>query len=454
MTQETISKLRQISGLSVLTGDRIGADFCHDELPGGESRAPEAVCEASSTQQVSEVLRICSSDSVPVTVRGAGTGRAGGSVPLKGGVVLSLRGMDRICAVDEQARTMTVQPGVLLQDVKAEAERHGLCYPPDPGEKTATIGGNVSTNASGPCAGKYGRTADYVADAELVLADGTVTTLGADEGLRAVIGSEGTLAVVTGITLRLTQAPGASVILLLPFADCGTALDAAAKVSASDFEPAVVEYMDGALVEFSGRVTGNPVFPLEADGTPVAATLMVTLEGADEDEVEARMEEFAEFAEELECLDILVGDSISMKRDFWAAHDAFHTSMESAKAEVEVNVDLPAGRAGELIDFAKGLGAQGGYQVMAYAHAASGGVHIHAVSELTKGEFRAAAEDFYDAVCTRCVQLGGSAAGEYGVGSRNLKYFKGSPAHAELCAAKARLDPAGILNPGKVVEQC
>lgn len=156
-------------------------------------------------------------------MRGAGTGRAGGSVPVKGGVVLSLRGMDRIIAVDEAARTMTLQPGVLLQDVKAEAERHGLCYPPDPGEKTATIGGNVSTNASGPCAGKYGRTADYVADAEIVLADGTVTTLGADEGNRAVVGSEGVLAVVTEVTLRLIEAPGASVMLLLPFAESGAA---------------------------------------------------------------------------------------------------------------------------------------------------------------------------------------------------------------------------------------
>ena len=143
---------------------------------------------------------------------------------------------------------MTLQPGVLLQDVKAEAERHGLCYPPDPGEKTATIGGNVSTNASGPCAGKYGRTADYVADAEIVLADGTVTTLGADEGNRAVVGSEGVLAVVTEVTLRLIEAPGASVMLLLPFAESGAALAAAAKIAASDFEPAVLEYMDGALV--------------------------------------------------------------------------------------------------------------------------------------------------------------------------------------------------------------
>ncbi len=454
MTQETISKLEQIPGLIVLTGERIGSDFCHDELPGAGNYVPEAVCEASSTQQVSEVLKVCSADRVPVTVRGAGTGRAGGSVPIKGGVVLSVRGMDKIRSVDEQARTMTVQPGVLLQDVKAEAERHGLFYPPDPGEKTATIGGNISTNASGPSAGGYGRTADYVIDAEIVLADGTITSLRADEGYAGVVGSEGVLAVVTEATLRLIEAPGSDVILLLPFADGESALTAALKISGSDFAPAVVEYMDGELIEFSGKVTGNPVLSQKTDdGT--ATTLMVTLEGAGEDEVEGRMEEFAEYAEELECLDILVGDSISMKREFWAAHDAFHTSMESAKSEVEVNVNVAPERIYDLISYAKELGAQGGFRVMAYSHVNSGGVHIHAVSELTKAEFKAAAAAFYDAVCTKCVELGGDAAGEYGVGYANIKYFRqNSERYAGLCEAKARLDPAGILNPGKVVEKC
>lgn len=455
MKQETISKLQQIPGLIVLTGEQIGADFCHDELPGTGTHAPEAVCEASCTQQVSAVLRVCSSDQVPVTVRGAGTGRAGGSVPIRGGVVLSVRGMNRICSVDEEGRTMTVQPGVLLQDVKAEAERHGLFYPPDPGEKTATIGGNISTNASGPSAGKYGRTADYVADAEIVLADGTVTNLRTDELNARAVGSEGILAVITQATIRLVKAPGADVMLLLPFADSETAMAAALKIGNSDFSPAVLEYMDGDLVEFSGKVTGNPVFPLVSGGSPVSAILMVTLEGESEDAVEERMEEFAEFAEELECLDVLVGDSTSMKREFWSAHDAFHTSMESARSEVEVNVNVPPEHVHDLIRFARNLGNEGGYRVMAYSHVSCGGVHVHAVSERSKDEFKAAGAAFCDAVCEKCMELGGDAVGEYGVGYANVRYFKESgERYTKLCEAKMQLDPAGILNPGKVVEQC
>lgn len=456
MTNETISKLQQIPGLKVLLGEQIGADYCHDELPDARPYAPEAVCEAESTQQVSQLMKLCSEEGLSVTVRGAGTGRAGASVPVKGGIVLSLKEMNKIISVDEEAMTMTLQPGVLLQDVKAEAESHGLYYPPDPGEKTATIGGNVSTNASGPCAGKYGRSCDYVLDAELVLADGTVTTLSAREDLRQVLGSEGTLAVITQLSLKLVKAPGADVILLLPFADSDTALAAAEKIAQADFAPAVMEYMDGEIVEFSGKVTGNPVFPLEIDGCPVAATLMLSLEAEDEDAVEELMEQFAEYAEELECLDILVGDSISMKREFWAAHDAFHNSMESAVAQVEVNVSVPSLQLSALINYAKSLGEEGGYKVMAYSHVPCGGVHFHGVSDMSKDEFRDRAAAFAKAVRSKCLELGGSATAEYGVGYANIDWFKSSDAegYQQMLQAKAKLDPRGILNPGKVVEQC
>lgn len=172
--------------------------------------------EAKSAEEVAAVLKLCSENDVPVTVRGAGTGQVGGSVPVKGGVVLSVKGMDKILGYNEEERTLRVQPGVLLQDVKAEAEKHGLYYPPDPGEKTATIGGNAATDAGGPCAVKYGSTKDYVLDAVIVLADGSITTLAGNE---AVIGSEGTLAVICELTLKLVDKPKADAILLLPFMD-------------------------------------------------------------------------------------------------------------------------------------------------------------------------------------------------------------------------------------------
>ena len=169
--------LSSLSGMNLLRNDSIPLDYTHDELAGGVGCMPEAVVEVRTADEVSAVMKLCAAEGVPVTVRGAGTGKAGGSVAVKGGVVLSVKGMNQILDFDEAASTLTVQPGVLLQDVKAEAAKHGLCYPPDPGEQTATVGGNASTNASGPSAVKYGTTKDYVVDATLVLADGSTVKL-------------------------------------------------------------------------------------------------------------------------------------------------------------------------------------------------------------------------------------------------------------------------------------
>ena len=448
INNQFIDCLKSIDAITVLTGEAIGADFCHDEYPGG-SFAPEAVVEAASTEEVAAVLKLCSENDVPVTVRGAGTGQVGGSVPVKGGIVLSVRGMDKILELNESERTLRVQPGVLLQNVKSEADRHGLYYPPDPGEKTATIGGNAATDAGGPCVVKYGSTRDYVLDAVIVLADGSVTTLAGNE---AVIDSEGTLAVITELTLKLIEKPKADAILLLPFMDTESCIKAADAIIATGCAPAVVEYMDTDMVEFSGNVTGNPVFPIEMDGERVAATLMAVLEGEDDDLVMEQMEAIAELAEELECLDILVGDTTTMKRDMWAAHDAFHTSMESgAKNSFEYNITVPTENIAEMVEWAKASAEEKGMKAMAYAHIATGGMHIHIASDGDKEEFKASLAQLTEAVYAKCAALGGNVRGEYGIGYAKVQ-FVGEKARDEFKAVKTKLDPKGILNPGKVAD--
>lgn len=433
-------------GLNVLTGDLIGADFCHDEYPGG-NYCPEAVVEALSTEDVATVMKLCHETGIPVTVRGAGTGQVGGAVPVKGGIVLSVKGMNKV--LDYADGILKVQSGVLLQDVKAEAEKNGMYYPPDPGEKTATIGGNAATDAGGPCAVKYGSTKDYVLDAVIVLADGSITTLAGNE---AVIGSEGTLAVICELTLKLVDKPKADAILLLPFMDTESCIKAAATVIGTGCAPAVVEYMDTDMVEFSGNVTGNPVFPVEMDGERVTATLMAVLEGEDDDAVMEQMEAIAELAEDMECLDILVGDTPTMKRDMWAAHDAFHTSMESgAKNSFEYNITVPAENIAEMVEWAKALAEEKGLKALAYAHVCTGGMHIHIASDGEKDEFKAAIADFSAAVYEKCAALGGDIRGEYGIGYAKTAYL-GENVRDEFKAAKAKLDPKGILNPGKVAD--
>ena len=447
---DVMEQLRALADPGFLTGDYIGADYSHDELPGGTGFPPEAVILASDTQQVSEILRICSSAGAPVTVRGAGTGQVGGSVAVKGGIVLSMKEMNRILALDEAEKTITVQPGVLLQDVKASAARCGLYYPPDPGEQTATIGGNAATNAAGPCAVKYGRTRDYVLDATFVRADGSICRLSEDPGNEAVLGSEGCLAVLTELKLRLVDKPGADAILLFPFMDVETAVKAAKTILAADFDPAVVELMDTDLVEFSANVTGTPVFPVEMDGERVGATLMVTLEADDDDAVMEKMEAIAEMAEELECLDILVGDTPTMKKSFWEAHGAFHTSMESGcKSAWEANVEIPIEHAFELVDFSKACAGENGMRALIHAHLGSGGMHIHLASDLARADSAAPAKAFFDAVYAKVEELGGDVRGEYGYGYAKSAWI--SQAERErFKALKAAFDPQGILNPGKI----
>ena len=440
--------LPSLEGLKVILPPDIPSDYGRDES--GAARMPEAVVEATSAAEVSKLLAACAAAGVAVTPRGAGTGQAGGCVPVNGGVVLSLAKLNGILEVDEGARTMRVQPGALLQDVKAEAERHGLRYPPDPGEKTATIGGNAATDAGGPGALKYGTTSDYVLDAEIVLASGEIVRLKDRPEYAGVIGGEGTLGVVTELTLRLEEPAGSDAILLLPFADGESCAAAAGRIIAEGYAPAMAEYLDTALVEYSGSVTGNAVFPVELDGERVAATLMLTLEGADEDAVMEQMETLAELAEELECLDILVGDTPTMKREFMAAYEAFHSSVEGAKSSCEANVSVPAQRVWEYMEYARGVGEELGVKPMFCAHLGSGGVHAYAVSEQARSEYAPQAEAFVKALYAESVRLGGDAAGEYGVGCTKREYVA-AERRERYAALKAELDPAGILNPGKAV---
>jgi len=445
-----IEKLKDIAGIRVISGEEISRDFCRDEYPGGDF-APEAVVEVYSTEDVAAVLKLCHALGVSVTVRGAGTGQVGGSVPIKGGVVLSLKELNKILGYANGI--LKVQSGVLLQDVKAEAEANGMYYPPDPAELTATIGGNVATNAGGPCAAKYGKTGDYVADAVVVLADGSIETLRSREEFSSIIGSEGTLAVITEISLKLVEKPGADAILLFPFVDIEAALEGAKAILASGYEPAIVELMDTDIVDFSGKVTGDPVFPVEMYGERVGFTLMVTIEGTDDDDVMEKMEAIANLAEEgkMEPLDILVGDSITLKREFWAAHDAFHTSMESgAKSAYEVNIDLPMDAVPEMIEFAKNAAEANDLKAYIYSHLASGGTHIHIASEKNREDSRSDAKLFFDAAYVKCAELGGDIAGEYGVGYAKVEYIS-EEVRANHSAVKAALDPKGILNPGKIL---
>lgn len=326
VTPEIAAQLQAIVGAKrFFAGDAVKDDFSHDEMPIYGKYYPEVVCEAESTEEVSAILRVCYENDIPVTPRGAGTGLVGGCVPLCGGVVLCTTRMNKILSYDMNNLVVHIQPGVLLCDLAADALTRGLMYPPDPGEKTATVGGNVSTNAGGMRAVKYGVTRDYVLAMTVVLPDGRVMELGktvckTSSGyslLHLMIGSEGTLGVITELTLKLIPKPEMNVSLILPFADVETAIASVPQIKLANLDPQSIEFMERDIVDSSAAFTGNTIFPTVVDGKEAGAYILVTLVGDSEAELTAKMDRLGALAEQRGAYDTLVVWTDGLKKDVW-----------------------------------------------------------------------------------------------------------------------------------------
>ena len=307
LTPELIDELKAIVGEdNCHAGEAVSEDYSHDEMPIYGTRMPEAVCFPESTEQVSGIMRLCNEHSIPVTVRGAGTGLVGGSTPLEGGVVLCTMHMNQILEYDMNNLNVRIQPGVRLCDLAADALTHGLMYPPDPGEKTGSVGGNVSTNAGGMRAVKYGTTRDYVLAMTVVLPSGEILDLGravtkTSSGyslLHLMVGSEGTLGVITELTMKLVPEPKEDISFLLPFEHIEAAISAVPQIKLAGLDPQSIEFMERDIVDSSANYTGNKIIPTVVQDKEVGAYILVTLDGNDQDEIFQRAETLAEVADE------------------------------------------------------------------------------------------------------------------------------------------------------------
>ncbi len=464
VTPEIAERLKAVvGGKRFSAGDAVNPDYSHDEMPIYGKYFPEAVCEAESTGEVSAIMKICAENRIPVTPRGAGTGLAGGAVPVCGGVVLSTARMNRILGYDMKNLVVHAQAGVLLQDLAADAQEHGLMYPPDPGEKTATLGGNVSTNAGGMRAVKYGVTRDYVLAMTVVLPSGEIMRLGktvckTSSGyslLHLMIGSEGTLGIITELTLKLIPQPDMDVSLILPFADVAGCIAAVPGIKLSNLDPQSIEFMDIDIIRSSAAFTGSPVFPTEMCGEPVGACLLVTFVGNSEDELFAKMEKLAGVVEEAGAMDVLVVDTPTLKKDVWAARSSFLTAIEAdTKLMDELDVVVPVDRIAEFLVYIRGLGDDVGLTVRNFGHAGDGNLHIYCCSnDLPEDEFKKRAKAFMDKAYGKCAEFEGQVSGEHAIGHAKKEYLKesvGDTAYGLMGAIKNVFDPDGILNPGKV----
>jgi glycolate oxidase subunit GlcD len=422
----------------------------------GERHLPDAVVFPASTEEVAGVVQVCAHHGVPVVPRGTGTGYAGGAVPVRGGVVLSLVRMNRILGVEADAQRMHVEAGAITAHIHHRAAAHGLYYPPDPGSSsTCTIGGNIACNAAGPHTLRYGVTADYLAGATCVLADGRIAAVGEGAGggedlLRLLPQSEGTLAIVTQALLRLIPAPAARTTIAALFADMQSASDAVAAITKAQLMPAAIEFLDRAAMRAVAR-TGVASFPEDA-----GALLIVEVEG-DASTVAAEAEAVHGALAGAQAQRVETAADAAEAKRLWAARKAISAAVAAVMVgKVNEDVVVPRDRIAELVAHTEVLGEEHQVPVVNFGHLGDGNLHATFLIDPRRQGDRERADAAAAGLFEMVLDMGGSITGEHGVGYTKLAYLERQigPAGVDLMRRiKSALDPRGLLNPGKKVPQ-
>lgn len=463
VTPEIIAQLEQVVPGRVVVGADVNPDYSRDEMPIYGTRMPEVSIDVLTTEEVAGIVKICYENNIPVTTRGAGTGLAGGCTPICGGVVICTMRMNKILSYDLENFAVTVQPGVLLQQLADDALQHGCMYPPDPGEKMATLGGNVSTNAGGMRAVKYGCTRDYVRAMTVVLPTGEITHFGSTVSKTSsgysltnlMIGSEGTLGIITELTLKLIPAPKATISLMAPFEDLDACISTVPKVFMNHFKPQALEFFEREILISSEEYLGKQVFPRQIEGTDVGAYLLMTFDGDSDDELDPIVERAAEMLLEEGAMDVLVADTAPKLKDTWAARSSFLEGIEEqTKLLDECDVVVPVNKIADYVRFVNETGDKFDFTVKYFGHAGDGNLHIYTCSnDMAEDEFRKQVDAFMSAIYKKAVELGGQISGEHGIGMGKVKYLAEAvgPVNMQLMQGiKKVFDPKMILNPGKV----
>ena len=463
VTPEIIAQLEQVVPGRVVVGADVNPDYSRDEMPIYGTRMPEVSIDVLTTEEVAGIVKICYENNIPVTTRGAGTGLAGGCTPICGGVVICTMRMNKILSYDLENFAVTVQPGVLLQQLADDALQHGCMYPPDPGEKMATLGGNVSTNAGGMRAVKYGCTRDYVRAMTVVLPTGEITHFGSTVSKTSsgysltnlMVGSEGTLGIITELTLKLIPAPKATISLMAPFEDLDACISTVPKVFMNHFKPQALEFFEREILISSEEYLGKQVFPRQIEGTDVGAYLLMTFDGDSDDELDPIVERAAEMLLEEGAMDVLVADTAPKLKDTWAARSSFLEGIEEqTKLLDECDVVVPVNKIADYVRFVNETGDKFDFTVKYFGHAGDGNLHIYTCSnDMAEDEFRKQVDAFMSAIYKKAVELGGQISGEHGIGMGKVKYLAEAvgPVNMQLMQGiKKVFDPKMILNSGKV----
>jgi len=457
VTDGLIASLAEIVGdKNVLTGDE-RENYSRDETAKLKPVLPEVVIKPEDTGSVAKILKLANEKNIPVTPRGAGTGLSGGAVPIYGGIVLSLERMNRILEIDKDNFVATVEPGVILSDFYQVVEEQGLYYPLYPGEISATIGGNVATNAGGMKAVKYGVTRHFVLGLEAVLPTGEIIQTGGKfvkcstgyDLTQLITGSEGTLAVITKVMLRLIPPPGRREVLFVPFHSLHDAIKSVPDILKERILPVGIEFMEKDIINMVEQHTGKEI-PLH----DYEAFLMIIVEADSEDEIHRITSHIGEVCLNHGAVDVFIPGSERAKRNLLEFRERFYSVIMHFGILDIIDVVVPRSRIAEFVEKVKGMANEYGIPLIAYGHAGDGNVHLHPMSQGT-GKSEEKIKELLTKIYKVGVSLGGTISGEHGLGFAKKGYLHMAVDKSKMDLMKRikkAFDPNNIMNPGKVFD--
>jgi glycolate oxidase len=421
---------------------------------------PDIVVIPANTEEISAILKHCNQRKIAVTTRGAGTGLSGGALPVHGGIILSTEKLNRILDIDTLNLQATVEPGVITQVFQEAVIEKGLYYPPDPSSRgSCFIGGNLAENAGGPRAVKYGVTKDYVLNLEVVLANGEIIHTGANvlknstgyNLTQLMVGSEGTLGIITKAVFKLIPYPDKTLLMLVPFRSADKACEAVSVIFRAGFTPSALEFMERDAIDWTLQY--RPEIQLHVPDD-IQAHLLIETDGRDENVLLSDCEKIANVVEAFECGDILFAQSTDEKNALWKLRRSVAEAVKANSVYKEEDTVVPRYKLPELLKGVKKIGEEFGFRSVCYGHAGDGNLHVNIIKgKLSDEVWNQKITEGISRIFELCVSLGGTLSGEHGIGYVQKHYMPIAFTQTEIQLQKnikQVFDPNAILNPGKI----
>ncbi len=457
-----LEAFREIVGAAYVIVDSESLDnYAHDETE-DLHYLPEVVLKPDTTEQLSRIMRLCQQEGLPVTPRGGGTGLSGGALPQWGGVLISMERFNRILDLDERNLQVTTEPGVITEVLQDAVKEKGLFYPPDPSSRgSCFIGGNIAENSGGPKAVKYGVVKDYVLNLEMVLPSGDVIWTGANVLKNAtgynltqlVVGSEGTLGIVTKIVLRLIPLPKFNLLMLVPFRSAENACAAVSAIFRAGFTPSAMEFMERDALDWVSKYVDSSTVKIEED---VQAHLLIEVDGNYQEVLMQEMEGIAGVVTEFDCGEILFAEDHQQKEELWKLRRRVAEAVKANSVYKEEDTVVPRAELPVLLKGVKEIGSKYGFHSVCYGHAGDGNLHVNIIrGELTEEQWNGTLKEGIREIFLLVKQLGGTISGEHGIGLVQKSYMDvifDNTSMQLMRQIKQVFDPSNILNRGKIFD--